>query len=268
MSRTIISVALGLNILVAGVGTTRAAAGPSHARAPVVTRAALAPALVAGRGANADFAEQEAENAATNGTVIRPGRSVYTLPAEASGRRAVKLLPGQYVEFTLPAAANAVTVRYSIPDAPTGGGMTAPLTVTVNGGARRTMTLTSQYAWLYNQYSFSNDPNADLLHPDWWLTECSCVPAATTPAPVIPRPFRPGAPAFLLLHGDDDRVIPPAQTLALHHALLDAGADSIHYLLAGAGHGRMAFNRRQARQWTSVQVMTLISDFLDDHLRS
>jgi acetyl esterase/lipase len=79
---------------------------------------------------------------------------------------------------------------------------------------------------------------------------------------------RPGTPAFLLLHGDDDRVIPPAQTLALHHALLDAGADSTHYLLAGAGHGRMALNRRQARQWTSVQVMTLISDFLDDHLRS
>ena len=40
------------------------------------------------------------------------------------------------------------------------------------------MTLTSQYAWLYNQYPFSNDPNAGLLHPDWWITECACVPAA------------------------------------------------------------------------------------------
>ena len=36
-------------------------------------------------------------------------------------------LPGQYVEFTLPAAANAITVRYSIPDAAGGGGLTAPL---------------------------------------------------------------------------------------------------------------------------------------------
>ena len=78
-------------------------------------------------------------------------------------------------------AANAITVRYSIPDAPPGGGITAPLHVTVNGGARRTMTLTSQFAWLYNQYPFSNDPDAGLLHPDWWITECSCVPAATTP---------------------------------------------------------------------------------------
>jgi len=77
---------------------------------------------------------------------------------------------------------------------------------------------------------------------------------------------RPGAPAFLLLHGDDDRIIPPAQTLELHQALRAAGADSTRYLLAGAGHGRLALSRTQARQWTSVQVMTIIKDFLGDHL--
>ncbi|ETK33767.1 mycodextranase [Microbispora sp. ATCC PTA-5024] len=161
------------------------------AASPAVTRAALDPALVAGRGASVDFAEQEAEKAATNGAVIGPDRTAYTLPAEASGRSAVKLTPGQYVEFTLPSAANAITVRYSIPDAPNGGGITAPLDVTVNGRDRATMTLTSQYAWLYNQYPFSNDPDAGLLHPDWWITECSCVPNATTPAPAITTPFRP-----------------------------------------------------------------------------
>lgn len=157
----------------------------------MVTRAALDPSLVAGRGANVGFAEQEAENAATNGTVIGPDRTPYTLPAEASGRKAVSLTPGQYVEFTLPDAADAITVRYSVPDAPGGGGITAPLDVTVNGKNRISATLTSQYAWLYNQYPFSNDPNAGLLHPDWWITECACVPAATTPAPVINKPFRP-----------------------------------------------------------------------------
>jgi acetyl esterase/lipase len=77
---------------------------------------------------------------------------------------------------------------------------------------------------------------------------------------------RPGAPAFLLLHGDDDRIIPPAQTMALHAALRAAGADSTRYLLTGAGHGRMALSRMQVRQWTSVQVMTVIRDFLDGHL--
>src|ERR1700757_3842295 len=98
-----------------------------------VTRAALDPSLVYDRGANAHFVEQEAENAVTDGTIIGPARTAYTLPAEASGRAAVKLLPGQYLEFTLPEAANAITVRYSIPDSPTGGGITAPLDVSVNG---------------------------------------------------------------------------------------------------------------------------------------
>jgi Pectate lyase superfamily protein len=172
-------------------GGPAAGAPASGGPAPVVTRAALDPSLVAGRGASVDFAEQEAEHAATNGTIIGPSRSAYTLPAEASGRMAVSLAPGQHVELTLPSAANAITVRYSIPDAPTGGGITAPLDVTVNGGPPTTMTLTSQYAWLYNQFPFSNDPNADLLHPDWWITECSCVPNATTPSPTITKPFRP-----------------------------------------------------------------------------
>jgi len=177
--------AVGVAIVLGGAHAAQAAApGPT-------TRAALDPSLVAGRGASVAFAEQEAETAATNGTVIGPDRTAYTLPAEASGRRAVQLAPGQYVEFTLPKSANAITVRYSIPDAPNGGGRTAPLAVAVNGKTTKTMTLTSQYAWLYNQYPFSNDPNADLLHPDWWITECACVPAATTPAPVITKPFRP-----------------------------------------------------------------------------
>jgi len=176
---------LGAGVVVIGGGTALAS------QTTPVTRAALDPSLVAGRGASVNFVEQEAEKATTTGVVIGPDRSAYTLPAEASGRSAVKLTAQQYVEFTLPRAANAITVRYSIPDAPSGGGITAPLEVTVNGKHKTTMTLTSQYAWLYNQYPFSNDPNAGLLHPDWWITECGCVPAATTPPPAIVTPFRP-----------------------------------------------------------------------------
>ena len=74
---------------------------------------------------------------------------------------------------------------------PNGGGIKAPLDVTVNGKAKKTMTLTSEFAWLYNQYPFTNDPAAGLLHPDWWIAECACVPAATDPPPVISTPFRP-----------------------------------------------------------------------------
>lgn len=89
---------------------------------------------------------------------------------------------------------------------------------------------------------------------------------ATTPDPV--ELVRPGVPPFLFLHGDDDRIIPPGQTLALHEALRTAGVDSTHHLLAGAGHGPLSRSRRQARQWTSVQVQTLILEFLDRQLRT
>ncbi|WP_371477748.1 glycosyl hydrolase family 28-related protein [Kitasatospora sp. NBC_00315] len=224
---TVTAATLGLGLPLAG---TALAAAPSTGRAPVVTRAALDPSLVAGRGAAVDFAEQEAENAATDGTVLGPDRTAYTVAAEASGRQAVTLKPGQYVEFTLPAAANAINVRYSVPDAPSGGGTTAPLDVTVNGKGRTTMNLTSKYAWLYNQYPFSNDPQAGVMHTDWWITECGCVPAATTPAPVVDTPFRPNH-AFdeqrLLLGrtyraGDKVRLAVPAGSATVTVDLLDS----------------------------------------------
>jgi hypothetical protein len=156
------------------------------------TVAALDPALTAGRGATVNFVEQEAENALTNGAIIGFDTTAYTLAAEASGRQAVKLTaPGQFVEFTLTRPANAITLRYAIPDAATGGGIEAPLTLSLKGKRLSTLTLTSKYSWLYNQYPFSNDPGAGLLHPDWWVTECSCVPQYTDPAPTFSTPFRP-----------------------------------------------------------------------------
>src|SRR5204862_1960060 len=94
---------VGLTIVASG-GTALAGAASVAAGGPVVTRAGLNPSLVAGRGASVAFAEQEAENAATNGTIIGPDRTAYTLPAEASGRTAVRLTPGHHVEFRLPSA--------------------------------------------------------------------------------------------------------------------------------------------------------------------
>ncbi|WP_419818882.1 glycosyl hydrolase family 28-related protein [Glaciibacter flavus] len=191
--RTAATIAASAAVTVAMTMTGAGAAIAAQPSAPPtpVTRAAISPALSEGRGAAVNFVEQEAENAVTTGMAVGPDRTAYSLAAEASGRQAVRLTGGQYVEFTLPKAANAISVRYSIPDAATGGGITSPLTVSVNGGGARTMNLTSKYSWLYNQYPFSNDPNAGLLHADWWITECGCVPAATTPTPVISTPFRP-----------------------------------------------------------------------------
>lgn len=199
--RTVVTAVATLALVAASAtaaqaGSARHDDGPA---APVVTRAALDPSLVAGRGAEVAFLEQEAENATTTGTVLAPSRAAYTLAAEASGRSAVQLADGDRVDFTLPADADAITVRYSIPDAPDGGGITSPLTVQVlrehrgrlvPAGRDRTMTLTSEYAWLYNTFPFTNDPRADLLQPDWWFTECGCVPGTATPAWLV-KPFRP-----------------------------------------------------------------------------
>src|SRR5215211_9114331 len=129
----------GLARSLAAVSSTVALMGAGPAQAQE-TRAALDPALVEGRGAGMDFAEQEAENAVHTGELLsasasgdiasydpdRRGneqRAAYTLSAEASGRDAVRLDPGEHVEVTLTRDANAITVRYSIPDAPQGGGI-------------------------------------------------------------------------------------------------------------------------------------------------
>jgi hypothetical protein len=177
--------ASGASIILAGTATARVSL------APVVTRAAIAPSLTAGRGADVPFVEQEAENADTNGTIIGPSTQAYTLAAEASGRSAVSLAPGQYVQFTLPSAANAINVRYSIPDSATGGGITAPLDVVVNGRYSRTMMLTSKYSRLYGQYPYDNDPTEGDNIPTDYAVECQCVPADTTPTPVFAAPWRP-----------------------------------------------------------------------------
>lgn len=183
----------------ATTATASATAQPGPADGPVVTRAGLDPALVAGRGADVPFLEQEAERAVTTGTVLAPSRDAYTLAAEASGRSAVQLTEGEYVDFTLPADADAITVRYSIPDARDGGGITSPLDVRVlrahrghltPAGPARALRLTSEYAWLYNAYPFTNDSQADLTQPDWWYPECACVPGTATPDWLV-KPFRP-----------------------------------------------------------------------------
>jgi acetyl esterase/lipase len=70
-------------------------------------------------------------------------------------------------------------------------------------------------------------------------------------------------PPFLILHGDDDRIIEPAQTARLHQALRSAGVDSTRYVISNAGHGEMSDN---PRVWTSAPVMDRVTQFLHTHL--
>jgi hypothetical protein len=105
--------------------------------------AATCPTTASG-GASVPFRTVEAECSATNGTAIGPDYTQASLASEASGRQAVRIGGGQYVEFTLPAAANSINVHYSVPD-----GSSGRLSVYVNGTKLGSgLSVTSRYSYV------------------------------------------------------------------------------------------------------------------------
>ncbi|MFD3523767.1 glycosyl hydrolase family 28-related protein [Streptomyces sp. NPDC058653] len=133
--RATLSIATAVAVAATGLALVAptATAGPSsEAAAP---RAA---------GAVLPFTSVEAESATTDGTAIGPDHTQGTLASESSGRRAVQLAPGQSVEFTLPAAANAVNLAYSVPD-----GRSGTLAVYIDGEKTdTTLAVTSRYSYI------------------------------------------------------------------------------------------------------------------------
>ncbi|MEV5417594.1 discoidin domain-containing protein [Streptomyces albogriseolus] len=130
--------------------TPRTTARRAQAAATAVALAAgllvaVAPAPAhAAAGATLPFTSVEAESAAHTGSRIGPDHTQGTLASEASGRQAVRLDAGERVEFTVPRAANAVTVAYSVPD-----GRSGSLDVYVNGQRLdRTLPVTSRYSYV------------------------------------------------------------------------------------------------------------------------
>jgi len=73
------------------------------------------------------------------------------------------------------------------------------------------------------------------------------------------------APPFLILHGNQDRLVSPSQTLILHDALVAAGVRSTRYVVDGAGHGDLAFmgDAQSGLLWSTNTVMNLIVNFLN-----
>lgn len=123
------------------------------------TVAAQPPALQADAGAPLPFVEYEAENGVTNGELIGPDRTFGMLAAEASGRRAVRLnRPGDFVEFVLARPADAVVLRYALPDSADGRGLDGEITIQADGERLGALALTSRYGWFYGRYPFSNRP--------------------------------------------------------------------------------------------------------------
>ena len=66
------------------------------------------------------------------------------------------------------------------------------------------------------------------------------------------------------MHGSQDRLVSPSQTLMLHNALRAAHADSTRYVLDGANHGDLSFlgDEKSGLPWSSNQAMGLIVEFL------
>jgi Pectate lyase superfamily protein/F5/8 type C domain/Abnormal spindle-like microcephaly-assoc'd, ASPM-SPD-2-Hydin len=114
-------------------------------------------------GATTPFTEYQAATssaASTTGTVLPVDYQYGSLQAEATGRQAVELSGlGQSLSFTLSASANAVDLHYAIPDSASGGGMTEPLDLYVNGTLTTALSMTSDYSWLYGPYEYSNTPS-------------------------------------------------------------------------------------------------------------
>ncbi|MEK3968811.1 S-layer homology domain-containing protein [Paenibacillus sp. FSL H7-0323] len=116
------------------------------------------------RGATVPYISYEAEDAATNGTLIGSSRKYLSMASEASGRQAVALKnTGDYLEFKLAESANSIVLRYSIPDSPDGAGAEETLTLYVDG-IKKQLKLTSKYAWEYGSYPWSNDPRQGSGH--------------------------------------------------------------------------------------------------------
>ncbi|MGH3207315.1 MAG: glycosyl hydrolase family 28-related protein, partial [Trebonia sp.] len=207
----------------AGAAVAKAAPAPAAARDPGASQ--VIPTSDGNRGANVPFTEYAAVNAQGNGTVIGPSDNLYTLPAEAVGRTAVTLSGArQYVDFTLAKPANAVDLRYSIPDSSDGTGLTTPLQVLVNGRAAPRLALTSKYTWFYGSYPFTNNP-ADLdghhMYDDVRTLFGRTLPAGSHVRFEIANPSIP----VTIDVADFEQVAPPAPQPRGSLSVLSYGAD-------------------------------------------
>jgi hypothetical protein len=113
------------------------------------------------RGADRPWTTYEAEDMTTTGTRLGPKFDPGLVETESSGQQCVMLAAGgQCVEFTAKEAANAIVVRYSVPDSPVGGGIDSTLSLYQNGKRVQALPVTSRYSWLYGRCPFTNRPQA------------------------------------------------------------------------------------------------------------
>jgi hypothetical protein len=230
------------------------------------TVVALEPRATAGVGAPLEFVEYEAENGASNGRSIGPDRTFTTLPAEASGRRAVLLEgPGDFVEFTLSAPANALTVRYAVPDGAQGKPIDGTLGVFAQGQRIAELAVTSRYCCYYGRYPFTKHPADGGAHHffDHARTLLNRVLPAGTVVRLMRNPGDPG-PYCALDLVDFEMVPPPLGRPARSMSVVEFGADP-----SGELDSRQAFTRAIAAASSSRRPLWIPSGHfrLDGHVQ-
>lgn len=107
----------------------------------------------------------EAEDSVTNAGIRGPSREYLTPEAESSGRRHVRLEKiGDEVGFVAGREADGLVLRYCIPDAPGGGGLSSALQLLVNGRPVMQIPLTSRHSWNYGDFPWPDDPKLGRAH--------------------------------------------------------------------------------------------------------
>jgi hypothetical protein len=121
-------------------------------------------------GATTPFVSYEAESATLGGgativSLTAPPTTEYASPeVESSGHAYVRLgATGDFVEWANATGHDitAINVRASIPDAPTGGGITATLNLYVSGALRQSLPLSSKQSWGYEGNNHYNNDSQD-----------------------------------------------------------------------------------------------------------
>jgi acetyl esterase/lipase len=111
--------------------------------------------------------------------------------------------------------------------------------VGVTGPSSRVSAVAAWYAPT-DLVRFADDAGADAMDPATREAQLLGAPAPTVPdlaAQASPLTHvSPGAPPFLLLHGEADRFIPFVQSVRLHTALVEAGAEAEIVLYEDADH--------------------------------
>jgi hypothetical protein len=139
-----------------------------HAAAPSTNAATGTGAA----GATTPFRSYEAEagtlggGAAVASLTAAPTTRYSSATLEASGHAYVRLSgTGQNVKWTnnTGQSITAINVRESIPDSPSGGGITATLNLYVDGAFRQALKVNSKQAWVYegNEYNSQNQNPAN-----------------------------------------------------------------------------------------------------------